>query len=593
MVKATGSTAQRDPLFEAAVAAGRGTLKSVVIFSMFVNLLMLTGPFFMLQVYDRVLTSHSVPTLVALSVLVAVLYGFMAALDIVRGRILARAAVRLDDTLAPRMIDAMLINSADKVPNVGSVPARDLETVRQFVSGPALIALLDTPWVPVYLVVIFLFHPVLGYFALGGAVLLFILMLVNERLTRKPMARLIAQSGTSHNMTEELYRNAELIRALGMSGTMRQRWMEQHDKTLVDGMRLTDRNGAATSVTKSIRLALQSAVLAVGAYLVIQQEIQAGVMITASIIFARALAPVEQSITQWRNVIAAQKAWIRLKALFSNTNFPANPLELPAPQGYITADNVTLLVRGRDAPLLQGVNFNIAPGEALGVLGPTGAGKSTLAKVLIGALAPQKGRIQMDGAALDQWDRDRLGKHVGFLTQDSELFAGSVAENIARFDDDARAGDVIEAAKMSELHDYILDLPQGYDTQLGPDGIPVSGGQRQRIGLARAIYKRPVIVILDEPNANLDATGEAAVINCIKRLKTQGSAVIVIAHRPSAIQAVDKILYLRDGMQLAFGPRDEVLKKILASSPPAQTIPAMAEPNTPANDETVQRKSNV
>jgi len=573
--------AARDTLFRDSVRACKQALKSVMLFSMFVNLLMLTGPFFMLQVYDRVLSSRSIPTLVALCILVVVLYAFMAILDILRGRIVARAGVRLDDTIAPRVVDAMMIHSASKTPNVGSLPARDLDTIRQFISGPALLALFDMPWVPIYLLVVFLFHPVLGFLALGGAIILFILMLANERLTRGPMSQLGAQASASHATTEELYQNAELIRALGMSERMRNRWMAEHDKTLVDGLTVSDRNGAISGVTKATRLVLQSSILAVGAYLVIGQQIQPGVMIAASIIFARAVAPVEQTISQWRNVLSARKSWDRLQTLMTETKFPQEPLTLPDPKGHISADGLALVVKGRDAPLLQGIKFELKPGEALGVLGPTGAGKSTLAKVLIGAITPQKGRVQIDGASLDQWDRDRLGRHVGYLTQDSELFSGTVAENISRFDSDADADGIIAAAKISELHNYILDLPKGYDTPLGRNGIPVSGGQRQRIGLARAVYGRPAIVILDEPNANLDATGEAAVIACIKRLKEQGAAVIVIAHRPSAIQAVDKILYLRDGKQMAFGPRDEVLKKILVNNQTKTTQLPTASSKTP------------
>lgn len=572
-------TPNQDPVFSDAVTACRKALKSVAVFSMFVNLLMLTGPFFMLQIYDRVLGSKSVPTLVALCVLVVVLYGFMAAIDILRTRILSRTAVRLDDTLASRTIDVVLHHSARKTSKVGSAPVRDLDTVRQFISGPALVALFDAPWVPVYLAVIFLFHPALGVFALVGAIFLFLLMLANERLSRQPAADLTQQSGTAHAMTEELYQNAELVRALGMAPTMRDRWLTQHNKTLTDGLTLSDRNGAITGVTRAARLLMQSAILALGAYLVLQQAILPGVMIAASIIFARALAPVEQSISQWRHVLAARASWTRLRELLTTTELPTNPLELPDPKGHLSADGIALVAPGRDAPLLQGIHFDIAPGEALGVLGPTGAGKSSLARVLIGAIEPQKGRVQLDGAALDQWDRDRLGRHMGILTQDAEVFSGSVAENISRFDEHADADAIIEAAKLAELHHYILDLPQGYDTTIGPNGIPMSGGQRQRIGLARAVYKKPAIVILDEPNANLDATGEAAVIACIKRLKSLGSSVIVIAHRPSAIQAVDKVLYLRDGKQLAFGPRDDVLKKILSNSPPPAKLPTEEKPS--------------
>ncbi|MEL7542633.1 MAG: ABC transporter transmembrane domain-containing protein, partial [Pseudomonadota bacterium] len=343
-----------DTLFADSVRACKSALRSVMVFSLFVNLLMLTGPFFMLQVYDRVLASRSLPTLVALGVLVAALYLFMALLDVLRSRIVARAGMRLDDQLAPRVIDAMMFHAASKTPNVGSVPARDLDTVRSFVSGPGLIALFDAPWVPVYLLVVFLFHPVLGYLALGGAMLLFLLMLANEWLTRKPMAKLGQQSQISHQATEELYQNAELIRALGMGARMRQRWMGEHDRTLVSGLSVSDRNGLISGVTKASRLILQSAILALGAYLVIQQEILPGVMIASSIIFARALAPVEQTIAHWRNVLAARKSWERLRTLLTETPADVAPLELPAPQGFIAVEKVSLIAKGRDEPLLQG-----------------------------------------------------------------------------------------------------------------------------------------------------------------------------------------------------------------------------------------------
>ncbi|MEL6287857.1 MAG: ATP-binding cassette domain-containing protein, partial [Pseudomonadota bacterium] len=439
---------------------------------------------------------------------------------------------------------------------------------------------------------------------LAGAVALFVLMLANERLTRGPMAKLGAQANQSHMATEELYQNAELITALGMRRRMRDRWMSQHDQTLVDGLQVADRNSAVSNVTKASRLILQSAILAVGAYLVINQEILPGVMIAASIIFARAVAPVEQTIAHWRNVLSARRSWDRLRTLMTHTDLPGEPPRLPDPKGFISAEDVTLVAKGRNDPLLAGIRFDLRPGEALGVLGSTGAGKSTLGKVLIGALTPQKGKVTIDGAALDQWDRDRLGAHVGYLTQDAEMFTGTVAENISRFDPDADMGKITDAAKLAELHQFILDLPNGYATPIGPSGHPFSGGERQRIGLARAVYGNPAIVILDEPNANLDAPGETAVIECIKRLKKQETAVIVIAHRPSAIQAVDKVLYLRGGRQEAFGPRDEVLRKILVNAndgaTPIRPAPPQPEPARaadaagsmrPSSDDLAERKA--
>ncbi len=533
------------------------------LFSFFINLLMLTGPLFMLQVYDRVLTSRSVPTLVALTLLVVGLYAFMALLEFVRSRILVRIGRRIDEQLSGRIFDSIISHALRRTPHIGSQPARDLDSLRQFVAGPGPAAFFDAPWTPVYIGVIFLLHSWLGIFAIVGAVILFIFALANELLTRGPTARANQSAISAHTMTEESRRNAESIGAMGMTKAMRRRWLTQHDESLDDNTHASDRAGTITAMSKATRLMLQSGILGFGAYLAVQQQITPGTMIAASIILSRALNPIEQAITQWRAFISARKSHQRLKMVLAEAPEEEPAMQLPEPKGHLSVENVVATAPGLETPLLQGMNFTVEPGEALGVLGPSGAGKSTLARALVGVWPLLRGKVRLDGAALEQWPPEQLGRALGYLPQDAELFSGTVAENISRFATEPDSELVVAAAQLADVHEMILRLPDGYSTRIGEGGSALSAGQRQRVGLARALYGSPRFVVLDEPNANLDSEGEAAVINAIHALKSTGAAVIVVAHRPSAISAVDKVLFLRDGKQLAFGPRDEVLSKIL------------------------------
>lgn len=546
-----------------AFKACRSAFMYTGLFSFFINLLMLTGPLFMLQVYDRVLTSRSIPTLVALTLLVIGLYLFMALLEFVRSRILVRVGRRLDEQLSGRVFEAIISHALRRTPHVGSQPARDLDGLRQFVAGPGPFAFFDAPWTPVYIAVIFLLHYWLGIFAVVGGAVLFIFALLNEVLTRAPSARANQSAIAAHTMTEESRRNAESIGAMGMTAAMRDRWLNQHNEALDDNTHASDRAGTITAMSKATRLMMQSGILGLGAYLAVKQEITPGTMIAASIILSRALNPIEQAITQWRGFIAARKANERIRAVLAAAPAIKPPMDLPEPEGRFAAENLIVTAPGLDAPLLQGLNFQLEPGEAVGVLGPSGAGKSTLSRALVGVWPVLKGTVRLDGAALDQWNPAQLGKAVGYLPQDVELFSGTVAENISRFSMEPDAEAVVKAAKLADVHDMILRLPEGYSTRIGEGGSALSAGQRQRVGLARALYGDPKVVVLDEPNANLDSDGEAAVIHAIQSLKAAGTTVVVVAHRPSAIQAVDKILFIRDGRQLAFGPRDEILAKIL------------------------------
>ncbi len=546
-----------------AFAACRNAFYSIGAFSFFTNLLMLTGPLYMLQVYDRVLASGSVPTLIALSILVVLMYGFMGVLEFIRTRMLVRIGVRLDEQLGDKTFDAVQQHAIRRTPNVGSQPVRDLDTIRQFISGPGPLAFFDVPWMPVYLGVIFLLHPWLGYFALASAVILFSYAILNEVITRKPAARANETAMISNAWTEESRRNAEVIGAMGMSGAVRGRWQELHSAALQDGTHASDRAGMIATLSKVTRMVLQSGMLGLGAFLAVMQQISPGTMIAGTIIMSRALSPIDQAINHWRAFLGARKAYARLKLVLDGAPQKEQPMELPRPEGRFLVESLILRAPGVDKPLLRGIEFALEPGEALGVLGPSGAGKSTLARALIGVWPPAGGAVRLDGAKLEQWNESQIGQYMGYLPQTVELFSATIEQNIARFQPDASPEKIVEAAKMADVHEMILRLPEGYGTQIGEGGAALSAGQRQRIGLARALYGNPVFVVLDEPNSNLDAEGEAAVIRAISAMKKAGTTVVVIAHRPSAISVVDKIIFIKEGVQLAFGPRDEVLEKIL------------------------------
>jgi PrtD family type I secretion system ABC transporter len=542
-----------------------GALQSAALFSCIINLLMLAGPLFMLQIYDRVLASKSVPTLIALTILVGTLFAFLGLFDLIRSRIAARTARRIDEQIHAPLFTAALEHEVRRNHHGQTHPLRDLDTVRQFLSGPSLNTLFDLPWTPIYLGVIFLLHAYLGIFALVGTLLLASLVFLNDRWSSKLFRQSAESTALSHRTAEECSRNAAAIRAMGMRPAMQIRWQTTHGRALDDHIAAADRNGALSAAARTLRLFLQSAILALGAYLAIHQEITAGTIVTASILLARASAPIEQGIAHWRSVVQFRAALPRLERIFADLDERRPRMALPAPKGYLTVRGLIVAPPGEKKPTLRHISFSLEPGQALGVIGPTGAGKSTLARALVNVWPPLGGIISIDGAPFHQWDADSLGRSIGYLPQEVELFDGTFDENIARFDADACADTVIHAARLAGVHDLILSFSEGYKTRIGEAGARLSAGQRQRIGLARALYGNPVLVVMDEPNANLDTIGEAALSHAIRTLKKRRATVIVIAHRPSAIASVDFILSLHDGRQFAFGPKDDVLEKLASN----------------------------
>ncbi len=536
-------------------------------FSFFINMLMLTAPLYMLQIYDRVLTSRSDATLIAITVLAGSLLVIMGVLDLVRSRVLVRVGNRIDQQLNARVFAAVFARMVRGVRSERSLALRDLDSVRQFLTGPGPFAFFDAPWVPFYIGVVYLFHPILGFIALGGAVFLFMLALLSEVLTRNPLQTAGAEVASAYAFADASLRNAEPLEAMGMLEGLRRRWASQHGRGLALQARASDRAGMLTATSKVARMFLQVAILGAGAALAIRQEITPGVMIAASILMGRALAPVEQAIGSWRQFVGARTSYRRLRNLLDDSPVSQQRLQLPAATGRIELENVVAAPPGAKKPVLKGISFTLMPGEALGVIGPSAVGKSTLARVLVGVWPTNAGAVRLDGAEIQHWDREALGPQIGYLPQDVELFGGSVTENISRLYPDPPDEAVVAAAQLAGVHEMVLGFPDGYETQIGDDGGFLSGGQRQRVGLARALYGPPALVVLDEPNSNLDNAGDQALMKAILALKQCGTTVIVMAHRPSAIAAVDKILMLNDGRVAAFGPKDEVLSKVTQLTP--------------------------
>src|SRR5882672_9148999 len=532
------------------------------LFSLAMNLLLLAPPLYMLQVFDRVLTSRSGETLFVLTLAVALALVTMAALDVVRAYLLAALGAALDRRLGPKVLDGLLGDTARLGGREHANALRDVHSLRSFFSGSGILALFDAPWLPVFLLVIALFHPLMGALALAGALTMLTLAFVNERMTRIPLERSQAESRRAARFIDTSLRNAEVVNALGMLGAVTRRWVGLNEAALSEQTRATRSGAAISGLTKFARQFIQSAMLALGAYIVLDQQVTAGVMIAATILLGRALAPVEQLVAGWRALVEARAAWRRLGELFASRPEAAPATTLPAPLGRLAAENVVFGVRGVQRPLIRGVSFSLAPGEALGIIGPSASGKSTLARLLIGVWRPTSGAVRLDGADVSIWPRESLGPHIGYMPQDVELFPGTIARNIARLDE-PDAAEVVRAAQRAHVHELILRLPQGYDTELGEAAGALSPGQRQRIALARALYGAPRLVVLDEPNANLDHDGEQALLAALHGLKEQGVTLVIIAHRPSLLGGVDKVLVLRDGAVEAFGPRTEILSKVV------------------------------
>ena len=568
------------PAGASAFSICRPAIVSVTVFSMFINILMLTGPLFMLQVFDRVLSSGSVPTLLALTLLVVVLYALYGFLEFVRSRVVARVARVADETLRERVFDAVAWHAVHQTPNMRSQPIQDLQTTRQFLQSPGPFALLDMPWTPVYLMVIYLMHPMLGIVASIAVVLLVIIAFVNERVTRRHLLQSHQAVQRANVVSDESRANAEVATVLGMLGAIRRRWLTAQDEALDSQMRAGDRGGLLTSLSRALRLMFQSLILAAGAYLAVKQQISPGTMIAASILMSRALAPVEMAVAHWAAFQGCRQAWARLKSCLQATPHDQVRMDLPAPRGHVTVENLTAFAPGADKQLLSGISFDLPAGSGLGIIGPTGAGKSTLARAIVGAWPAMRGTVRLNGATMDQWDPAVLGAYLGYLPQEVELFDGSIAENIARFSPDADSGAIVKAAREASVHDLVLKMTDGYNTQISEGGAKLSAGQRQRIGLARALYGAPTLVVLDEPNSNLDAEGESALIQAMASVRERGGTVIVVAHRPSAISVLDQLMMIRDGQMVAFGPKDEVLKKVMARpvEVPRRLEPAQTEP---------------
>lgn len=538
-----------------------GLILATVAFSAIVNALMLTGPLYMLQVYDRVLGSGSEATLVALSAVVIFLFLAMGVLEYARGRVMAIVGARFQERLDRRVFEAAMRRSAVAPNDPGAITAqRDLEAIRAFLGSPVLLALMDLPWTPFFLAAIFIFHPMLGWLSIAGGAVLVIVTVLNQVLSKAPQKEAGSASVHSERMADQLKAEAETLQALGMSGAGFDRWQTARRGALAKGITAAGLAGGFGSLTKTFRLFLQSAMLGLGAWLVLQGELTAGAMIAGSILMGRALAPIEMAVGQWAVAQKANEAWHRLSELLSRVRPQQPRTTLPRPKSLVEVEGLSVGSPGEQVALLRGVSFRLEPGQALGVIGPSGAGKSTLAKALTGVWRPFGGKIRLDGAALDQYDPDVLGRLIGYLPQRITLFDGTIAENIARLDAQPNSASIVEAARKADAHDMIVRLPQGYDTRVSAAGGRLSGGQMQRIGLARALYGDPVLLILDEPNSNLDNAGSMAVNAAIRTMKAEGKSVLIMAHRPAAIQECDLLLVLEDGMRKAFGPRDQVLR---------------------------------
>ena len=547
------------------IKSARTALLALLLISGIINVLMLTGSLFMMQVYDRVLGSQSVPTLIMLSIIAIAAYVFQAGLEVIRTRVMGLVAERIDTEVGPK-IHAAVADLPLRMPRGAQEsmqPFRDLDAVRSFVGGPGPSALFDMPWLPLYLVFMFMLHWSLFWLTAVGALILILLTWATEVKSKGPTKAALEAQSIRNQTADATQRGAEVVRAMGLLSVRTAMWQVKHAEYVAMQRRSSFIVGGLSATAKLVRMVLQSAMLGLGAYLAIKGQISSGAIIAATILSGRALAPIDQAIGAWKGFVAARQAHDRLVKLFAH--YPAKPqvFELPSPTQSLVVENLVVAAPGSRAPIVKRANFGMRAGQALGVIGPSASGKTTLIRALIGVWTPLGGRVMLDGASLDQWEPAALGASIGYLPQDVQLFDGTIAENIARFDKDAKSEAVIAAAKAATFHDHVVAFPDGYNARVGDGGAHLSAGQRQRLGLARALYNDPFLVVLDEPNANLDAEGEAAVVDAIKSVRARNGIAIVIAHRPSAVAAVDLILAMKAGDVIAFGPRDEVFSKIL------------------------------
>jgi ATP-binding cassette subfamily C protein PrsD len=580
----TGGQRPQSTEVREAVMAIRPAVGGVAVFSGFINFLMLSGSVYMLQIYDRVLSSRSVSTLIGISLIILAAYTLQGALDTIRQKMLARVGARFDEILSPRIFDLVTTLPLRGAKQSDSMqPIRDLDQIRGFLSGMGPTAFFDMPFMPIFFAGCFLIHPWIGWLSILGGIIIICLTLLTEARSRGPMSDLNKSIAERHVIADTSRRNAEAVRALGMRGFLAERFAAINAKHVNDGLRAANAASGIGVMAKVFRMVLQSSALGLGAYLVIRQEMSGGSMIAGSILMSRALAPIEVAVANWKGFVSARQGYRRLQHVLSLVPAPDPRLSLPAPTSSLMLQDIYVGPPGSQLPIVQGVAFQMQAGQGLGLIGPSASGKSTLARSLVGVWPTLRGEVRLDGATLDQWEADALGRHIGYLPQDVELFDGSVAENIARFQPDAEAEAVITAAKTAGAHDMILQLPEGYDTRIGEGGATLSGGQRQRVALARALFGDPFLVVLDEPNASLDGAGDEALNEAILAVRRRGGVVIVITHRPAALSQVDLVAIMDGGRLKTIGPRDEVLQSVMkrnVATNPAQQQPLRATAST-------------
>ncbi|WP_036263902.1 type I secretion system permease/ATPase [Mesorhizobium sp. WSM2561] len=547
----------------AVLASFRQSFSGIALMSGVVNVLTLTGSFFMLQVYDRVIPGRSVPTLVGLAVFAGTLFVFQGALELIRSRLLVRIGMALDARLSGQVYAALMrLPLRTKLAGDGLQSLRDLDQVRSFMSSAGPTALFDLPWMPLYLAICFLFHFWIGMTALAGVVILFSLTLLAEIRTREPARKANSQAAARNTLAEATRRNVEVLQAMGFGSRIAERWSGINADYLDTNATASDLAGTLGTISKILRMMLQSGILAIGAYLVIHQQATGGIMIASSIMMSRALAPIELAIAHWRGFVTARQAWARLTQLLVLLPETVTSVSLPAPRSALSVESISVTPPGERRMVVQDATFALEKGVGLGIVGPSASGKSSLVRAIAGIWLPIRGTVRLDGATLDQWSPEELGKHVGYLPQDVQLFDGTIAENIARFEPQAPSDKILAAARAAGVHDLVIHLPEGYETRVGEAGSALSAGQRQRVALARALYGDPFLVILDEPNSNLDAEGEAALTVAIQGVRARGGIAVVVAHRPSALASLDQVLVMANGRVQAFGPKNEVMNKV-------------------------------
>lgn len=555
---------------QAALKACKSSFISVGFFSLFINALMLVPTFYMLQVYGRVVTSGSISTLVMLTIIMTVLMVTMGALELVRSRIMVRVSSKLDILLSRDLYRASFKRALDSGGMDSSAQAlNDLTGLRQFMTGNGLFAFFDAPWLPIYIAVMFMFHPWYGWMAIICAIILVIFAILNEKMTGSTLAAANKENIAASLYTNKNLRNAEVIESMGMLNTLIDRWAQRQKKVLTLQSIASEKGGLMSNISKTFRMLVQSLILGLGAYLAVNHEINGGLVIAGSVLLGRALAPLDLIIGSWKGFISARSQYARLNEILDKQQSEPERMSLPAPEGHVLVENLIVSAPGGKTPIIKGISFSVPAGQVVGIIGPSASGKSTLARALMGIWAPQHGVVRLDGADIANWDKDELGPHVGYLPQDIELFEGSISENIARFSD-IDPDKVIRAARVAGVHEMILLLPEGYDTVIGSDGVNLSGGQRQRIGLARAIYGAPRLIILDEPNSNLDETGEQALAQAIMHMKASGSTIFVITHRTTILSQLDRLIVMSAGGISMYGPREQVMAELNAQHLAAQ-----------------------